>query len=262
LVLYLILIVFGMLFENRMIFPAPRYPLGDWEPAGLQREEVHFTSDDGTRLHGWYLGLPEPRGYLLYCHGNGDFVPNLGHYADRLRRRYQLSVFVFDYRGYGKSEGRPHEAGVMADARAARQWLASTGNVPISEVILMGRSLGGAVAVELAAQSGARALVLESTFTSMPDVASYHFPWLPVRQIMATRMNSLDKIKEYHGPLLQSHGTEDEIVPFVLGQRLFEAAPGPKQFIPLPGLGHNEPQPPFYDVALAAFLDEVCGAPR
>ena len=256
---YLTIILFTMLFENAMIFPAPRYPQGDWDPSDLQLEDVDFLSDDGTRLHGWYLSRPQPRGYLLYCHGNGDFVPNLGHYADLLRKRYQLAVFIFDYRGYGKSEGRPNEAGVIADARAARDWLATAGEVPVSEIILMGRSLGGAVAVELASQSDARALLLESTFTSMPDVAAYHFPWLPVRRLMRTQLNSLEKIKNYHGPLIQSHGTDDQIVPFELGKRLFEAAPGEKQFFTLTGATHNEPQPSSYYDALDEFLARICG---
>jgi fermentation-respiration switch protein FrsA (DUF1100 family) len=259
LILYLGILLFCMLFENAFIFPAPRFPRGDWNPSDLQFEDVQFSSQDGTRLHGWYFAHPQPRAVLLYCHGNGDFVPNLGDHADLLRVRYQLSVLVFDYRGYGKSGGRPNEAGVLADARAARDWLARTCELAPTEVVLMGRSLGGAVAVDLAAEAGCRALVLESTFTSMPDVAAYHFPWLPVRRLMRTQLNSEQRIQGYGGPLLQSHGTKDEVVPFELGKRLFDAAPGQKQFIPLTGGRHNDPQPPLYYEILGSFLDHILG---
>lgn len=257
LVVYLSLVLVTMWFEESIVFPAPRYPQGDWDPPGLPHRDVRFTSEDGTRLHGWFFGHPEPRGHLLYCHGNADFVPNLGTYADMLRQRYRLSVLVFDYRGYGRSEGTPNESGVLADARAALAWLAETGKVADHEVVLMGRSLGGAVAVDLAARSGARALILENTFTSAPDVGAHHFRWLPVRLLMRTQLNALARIPDYRGPLLQSHGTADEVVPLGLGERLFDAAPGPKQFVAIPGARHNDPQPMSYYDTLGEFLDHV-----
>src|SRR5208283_3409033 len=116
-----------------------------------------------------------------------------------------VSVLVFDYRGYGKSEGKPDEPGVLADARAARTWLAQKSGVAENRVVLMGESLGGAVAVDLAAD-GARALILENTFSSMADVAAFHYPWAPVRLLMRTQFNSAAKIRSYRGPVFQSHG--------------------------------------------------------
>ena len=194
---------------------------------------------------------------MLFCHGNGG---NLTHRVDTLimlQRRVGVSVLIFDYRGYGRSEGKPSEAGVLADARAARAWLAAREKRPAADVVLMGESLGGAVAVDLAARDGARALVLESTFSSLPDVAAYHYAWLPVRWAMRTRFDSVAKIGDYHGPLLQAHGDADTIVPIRFGRRLFEAAAEPKQFLLLPGHDHNDPMPPeFYD-ALAAFVDRL-----
>ena len=139
---------------------------------------------------------------MLFCHGNGG---NITHRVDALKmlhRRAGVSVLIFDYRGYGRSEGKPSEAGVLADARAARAWLAAREKIAEADVVLMGESLGGAVAVDLAARDGARALVLESTFSSLPDVAAYHYPWLPVRWVMRTRFDSAGKIGDYHGPLL------------------------------------------------------------
>jgi len=122
---------------------------------------------------------------------------------------------------------------------------------------MMGRSLGAAVAVDLAVEDGARALVLESTFTSVPDVAAHYYPWLPVRYLMRTRLDSASKIGRYHGPLLQSHGDADTILPIEYGRRLFEAANQPKRFITLSGCDHNDPQPFEYFDELKSFFEEL-----
>jgi hypothetical protein len=177
--------------------------------------------------------------------------------AQRLHDRVGVSVMVFDYRGYGRSEGQPSEAGVLADARAARAWLAHRAGIAENRIVLLGRSLGGGVAVDLAAADGARALVLESTFTSMPDVAQTMFPLLPVHSLMQTKFDSATKIGKYHGPLLQSHGTADRLIPYSIGRRLFDAANEPKQFVPIPDGDHNDPQSEDYYRALSAFLDRV-----
>ena len=177
-----------------------------------------------------------------------------------LHDRVGASVLIFDYRGYGRSEGRPSEAGVLADARAARSWLAAREKIAAkTDWCCMGESLGGAVAVDLAAADGARALVLESTFSSLPDVAAHHYPWLPVHWLMRTRLDSRAKIAAYHGPLLESHGRPDTIIPFALGRRLFEAANEPKQFFTIPDRDHNDPRPDEYYDALAKFLAKYGG---
>jgi len=253
----LVLVGVMMLFEESLIFFPSRWPEGDWSPAGLVWEDAHFQAADGTRLHGWFVPHDSPRAVVLFCHGNAG---NVTHRADALQRLHDVvgvSVLVFDYRGYGRSEGSPNEAGVLQDARAARAWLARRAGVREEQIVLLGRSLGGAVAVDLAAADGARGLVLQSTFTSIPDVAAYHYPILPVRALMRTRLDAAAKIGGYHGPLLQSHGEADTIVPYALGQKLFEAAGDPKRFISLPGLDHNDPQPPEYDEALVQFLDAL-----
>ena len=165
-------------------------------------------------------------------------------------------MLVFDYRGYGKSEGKPDERGVLADARAARTWLAQKAGVAENRIVLMGESLGGAVAVDLAAD-GARALILENTFSSMPDVAAYHYPWAPVRLLMRTQFNSLARIGSYHGPLYQSHGDRDSIVPLRFATRLFDAANEPKRFLLVEGADHNDPRMPQYYDKLREFLEVV-----
>lgn len=254
-VAYLAIVVVAMIFEDSLIFFPSRYPEGDWQPAGLDFEDAWFSSADGIRLHGWYLAHPNPRAVVLFCHGNAGNITHRAETAYVLSRTVGVSLLMFDYRGYGRSEGKPNEAGVLADARAARVWLARRAGIAESDVVLMGRSVGGAVAVDLAAADGARGLVLESTFTSIPDVAAYHYPWLPVRHVLSTQLNSLAKIASYHGPLLASHGDADTVVPYSLGRRLFEAANEPKQFITIPGRNHNDPQNGAYYDALIAFLD-------
>ena len=252
---YLAIVAIAMLLEDSLIyFPSP-YPEGDWQPAGLNFEDAWFQSADGTRLHGWYVVAANPRAVVLVCHGNAGNLSHRAPVAEILSRQVGASVLLFDYRGYGRSDGRPNEPGLVADARAARAWLARRAGVAESDVVLMGRSVGGAVAVDLAAADGARALVLEGTFTSLPDVAAYHYPWLPVRLALRTQFNSLKKIPAYHGPLLASHGDADTIVPYALGRRLFEAANEPKQFITLPGADHNDPMDREYYENLTAFLD-------
>lgn len=254
---YLLVLGVMMFFEESFVFFPARYPEGEWRPPGLAFEDAWFPSADGTRIHGWYVPHESPRAVVLFCHGNAG---NISHRAEMLRILHdgvEVSVLIFDYRGYGRSEGKPNEAGILADARAARAWLAQRAGVDPGEIVLMGRSLGGAVAVDLAAADGAGALVIESSFSSIPDVAAYHYPWLPVRLVMRTRFDSLGKIAAYQGPLLQSHGDADTIVPYRLGRRLFDAAGEPKRFVTLPGLDHNDPQPPEYYRALVKFLDEL-----
>jgi fermentation-respiration switch protein FrsA (DUF1100 family) len=248
-------VVTAMIMENSLIFLPSVYPEGNWHPKGLAIENAWFQADDGTKLHGWYLPKENAVAAVLFCHGNGG---NLTHRADVLQMLHgksEVSVLIFDYRGYGRSEGTPNEAGVLADARAARDWLAAREKIPASEVVLMGESLGGAVAVDLAARDGAKALILESTFSSLPDVAAYHYSWLPVRWAMRTRFDSVRKISDYHGPLLMAHGDADTTVPLQFGRRLFEAANQPKQFILLHGHDHNMPTPTSFYVSIKDFLD-------
>jgi fermentation-respiration switch protein FrsA (DUF1100 family) len=165
-------------------------------------------------------------------------------------------VFLFDYRGYGHSSGAPNEVGCVADGSAAQHWLANRMGMRPDDVVLLGRSLGGGVAVALAASNGARALVLENTFPSMTDVAAIHYPWLPVRLTMDNRYDCISQIRKYRGPLLQSHGALDEIVPREQGRRLFEAARGrPKRWVEFAGLGHNDSWPASYYDDLSVFVE-------
>ena len=258
LVAYLVIVLGMMILETWLVYPAPPLTWGDWNPKGFQHEDIHFTSADGTKLHGWFLPHSNPTRAVLYCHGNGEDVASVGEIADHLSKVLKASVFVFDYRGYGHSQGRPSEAGCIADGNAAQHWLAEQVGVHPNDVVLMGRSLGSAVAVALAADNGACALVIENAFPTMTDVAAWHYPWLPVRWVMSNRYDNLSRIQRYKGPLLQSHGTQDELIPLSFARRLLDVAPSEnKRWLEFPGLGHNSAMPRRYYAGLAAFLTAI-----
>ncbi len=257
LVAYLVVLLVMMFFEETFIFVPDRYPAGDWHRAGAGCEDAQFQAADGVRLHGWFLPHDRPLATILFCHGNGGNITDRADLAQSLHDWSGASVLIFDYRGYGRSAGKPSEQGILADARAARTWLSLRAGVPEKEIVVMGESLGGAVAVDLAARDGAQALVLQSTFSSLADVAAYHLPWLPVRMLLHTRLDSASKIGQYHGPLLQCHSEADTIVPFRFGRKLFAAANEPKRFIIFHDLQHNDFLPPSYFVALKTFLEKL-----
>ena len=241
--------------EKSMLFFPRHYPDGDWNTRKVPVEDAWFVTADGVRLHGWFYEAENPRAVLLYAHGNGGNVTNSLEALRFFPEVFHTSILVFDYRGYGRSEGTPTEAGLLADARAARRWLAGRTKVAEADIVLLGRSLGGGVMVDLAARDGARGLVLENTYTSLPDVADSHFPMLLPRLLMRTRLDSIAKIRDYHGPLLQTHGEADRVIPFELGTKLYAAANEPKQFVRVPGGDHNDPPTREYLVALDRFLD-------
>jgi uncharacterized protein len=256
LIAYLLLLLAMMFLEESFLFFPSKYPDGIWNDPGFAFEDAWFKAADGTQLHGWFVPCEGARAVALFAHGNAG---NLSHRADYLSNLHQLGVAVlaFDYRGYGRSSGKPSEAGIIADGRAARTWLADRLKIPERDIVLMGESLGGAVAAQLASEAPARGLVLENTFSSVPDVAAVHYPWLPVRQLMRTKLATVDVIKSYHGPLLQVHGDADTIVPFTLGRKLFDAANEPKQFLVIPGGDHNDARTPKYFEALDQFLNRL-----
>ena len=151
-----------------------------------------------------------------------------------------VTVLMFDYRGYGKSEGSPHEAGVLADARAARKWLAERAKVAEQDIVLMGESIGGGIAVDLAAKDGARGLILEDTFTSLPDTAAYHYPWLPVQWLLHDRYDSVAHLASFGHPVLVAIAADDSIVPPQFGRALYAALAEPRRLAVIDGAGHND----------------------
>lgn len=207
------------------------------EQIGLLFEEVSFTASDGVKLHGWFLPADNAQGTLLFFHGNAG---NISHRLDSLHifNALNLDVLIFDYRGYGQSEGSPTEQGTYLDAEAAWHYLTSERSIPAGNILLFGRSLGGAVAAHLASRHQAMGLALESTFTSVPDMAAELYPLLPVRWLASFRYNTKAALDAVSYPLFIAHSPEDEIIPYTHGRMLFDSARQPKQFLKLSG-GHN-----------------------
>ena len=248
-----------LLFEKRFIyFPTRGY---DATPSalGLPHEEVWLAAEDGVRIHGWYLPVREARWVTLVSHGNAG---NISHRLDRallLQGRLRSSVFLYDYRGYGASEGSPDEAGTYRDTRAAYRYLVEQKHVKADELVLFGESLGCAVALELALERPAAALVLEAPFTSVPDVVRTTL-LAPLAPLVRTRYDNLARIPRLRMPLLVMQGDRDEVIPPLLGRRLFDAAPEPKRYYAIPGAGHNDTYlvgGAAYWQALSDFLDAV-----
>jgi len=267
-----------MLFEDSFIYFPAKYPAGVWEREKLQAregeivarvEDVQLTAADGVRLHGWYctpqvgrngaLESVETRRTLLFLHGNAG---NISHRYEIINDFVKLpvNVLIIDYRGYGKSAGSPSEQGLYTDARAAWDYLTTVRNVSASQIVIFGESLGGAVAIDLASKVGACGLVVQSSFTSIADMAAELLPLFP-RFILRTKMDSLSKIAEVSCPKLFIHSQADEIIPYQLGRRLFDAAPAPKQFYEVKGASHNltfDIGGAAYYEALRSFIDSSC----
>jgi fermentation-respiration switch protein FrsA (DUF1100 family) len=245
--------------ERRLIlFPSP--PVLDRPPPALGAEEAWFEAPDGSKLHGWFVP-GEGDTAILMAHGNAGDVSSRANQIDRLHRVTGLPVMLFDYRGYGKSEGSPTLVGLVEDGLAARAWLAARVGVPADQLILQGRSLGGGVMSVIAAKHGARGLILVNTFSSLADASTHHMPWVPARWLLSEPLDSERALSRWPGPVLQAHATNDEVVPFELGERLHRAAAGPKRFVPMPGQVHNDAMPTSWDDEVRQFVDELEVAP-
>ena len=230
--------------------------------AALAYEEVWLDTSDRERLHAWFVPAPAARGTVLLFHGNAG---NISHRIDYLAMLHRLgySSFLFDYRGYGRSSGRPSEQGTYRDAEAAWQHLTAARGIPPRQIALLGESLGAAVAAWLATEREVAALVIASAFTSVPDLGAEVYPFLPVRLLSRFRYDTLGALARVRAPVLVAHSPQDEIVPYRHGRVLFEAAREPKRFLEMRG-GHNYGFL-FVDEAwvqaLGAFLDQyVAGA--
>jgi uncharacterized protein len=224
---------------NALLYFPSRALLATPQRAGLAYRDLQFEADDGERLHGWWIDArTEPLGHLLLCHGNAGNIGDRVLHAELLTAA-GFDVLLFDYRGYGRSSGRPSEEGTYRDARAALGCLLEQPGVDRARVIYLGESLGGAVAVELALERPPAGLVLLSAFAGVRELGRLHYPFVP-SALVPDAYPALRRIRELHTPLLVLHGDRDEIVPLSQGRALFEAAPGPKRIHFFPGLGHND----------------------
>jgi fermentation-respiration switch protein FrsA (DUF1100 family) len=259
-IVYLGVLLVLMLFENSQVYHPVR-ALQDWQtPPVADIQDVSLLSADGTRLHAWWLPCPGSKSALLYLHGNAGNLSHRGSSLVKIREVLHVGVLIVDYPGFGKSEGKPSEAGCYAAGQASYDWLVQEQKIDPKQILLFGASLGGGVAVELASRQDHRALILIKTFTSLPDVGQHIFPWLPVRWVMRNRFDNLGKITQCQRPVFFGHGTSDELIPYSQGRKLFEAANQPKEFFVLEG-GHNHALPQAFFQALKGFLDKHSPSP-
>ena len=212
----------------------------DWARlSGLPLEDVWFQSADGATLFGWYVKSSGTPAVLLWCHGNaGNIINRLENLAEL--HRLGLSVFLFDYRGYGRSRGKPSEEGLYQDALAAHAYLTETKQIPPKRIVIFGRSLGTAVAGEVASRRPAAGLILESAFPSLEALAKAHALGLPAHWLFQARFNLADRLRGIHVPILVVHGGQDDIVPLEMGKQVFETAHAPKSLYIVAGANHND----------------------
>jgi len=259
-VAYALMILFVFLYQPRLVyFPQVERELtATPRAAGLDYEDVTLTTADNVKLHGWWVPSRNARGTILLMHGNaGNISHRLGYLT--MFNRLGYSVLLFDYRGYGKSGGHPDEEGTYRDAEAAWLHLAATRNVAPRDIVMVAESLGGGVATWLALKYPPRALVLASTFRSVPDLGAQIYPWLPVRLLARITYDNLARIARVDAPVLIAHSCDDDVIPFAHGEALFAAAREPKQMLVLAG-GHNDGflfTRDAWIAAVGAFLDRI-----
>jgi len=258
---YIIFIGFLFIFQSHYIYYPERILSADPGSIGLYFESVSFKTTDRVKLSGWFIPSESARGVILFCHGNAG---NISHRLDSIQIFHQLGldVFIFDYRGYGQSEGNLTEQGTYKDAEAAWRYLIEERQVSPNKIIVFGRSLGGAVASWLAQSHTPGALILESTFTSLPDIAATLYRYLPVRLLLRFEYNTAEYLSGVNCPVLIVHSRDDEIMPFSHGCRLFEMASEPKKFLEISGT-HNEgfiTSGKRYEEGLNAFISEYAEA--
>lgn len=258
---YAAMLLLAYLFQDRIIFPATRAIYRDPSAFGWEFSDV-ILPVNGHTTHGWFIPLENARGVALFSHGNA------GNIADRLEsigllRELGFSVLAYDYGGYGKSSGRVSEQRCCADARAMWRHLTETLDIPAQQILIFGRSLGGAVSADLAAEVNAGVVVLESTFLSIRDVARDAFPWLPVGWFLRHHFESKHKVSRISSPLLIIHSPDDRVIPYRHGKELFRLAAEPKQFLEIHG-DHNDGfvlSAPVYLAGWEAFLAPILPKP-
>lgn len=235
---YLLLIAYVYAKQGAMLYFPTREIEATPRDIGLDYEELTLRTKDGLDISAWFIPANDTRGFVLFCHGNAG---NISHRLASIQIFHSLGlgVLIFDYRGYGRSRGSPDEEGTYLDAEAAWDYLVNILHAKPERIVLFGRSLGSAVAAEVASRKQAGALIMESGFTSVPDLGKKFFPHLPVGLISRYRYESISKVEKIKIPKLFIHSPEDEIVPYEQGVKLFERAGEPKEFLRITG-GHNE----------------------
>lgn len=254
---YLVVCLVMWLLENRLVF-FPVLASEAWnEPPDAAIQDVFLTSPGGSKIHAWYLPAQSSEPVLVLFPGNAGNLSGRGESIVKIRERLGTSVLIFDYPGYGKSEGNPNEERCYDAAEGALGWLREEKAVPTERTILYGESLGGGVATEMARRYPCRALVLVKAFSSLPAVAKCHYPWLPCHWLMSNRFDNLSKLTEIHAPVFVASATADRVVPYEQGEILFRTANEPKQFLRDEGSDHNDPLPDQFWDELKTFLTKT-----
>ncbi|HEX7228018.1 MAG TPA: alpha/beta hydrolase [Candidatus Binatia bacterium] len=230
----------GCRIEDRFIFHPDHVTDRDPSHIGLRFEDVFFTTQDGLRLHGWFIPHQEARATLIWFHGNAGNISDRLLNIKLLHDRIATNIFIFDYRGYGRSEGTISEKGTYLDGAAAMKYLLGRDDAAAHRLILFGRSLGAAVAAEMAIQFNSLGLILESPFVSIREMARAIFPSLPIAWLLRTRFDTMEKVRLVKTPILVLHGDRDATVPFSQGKKVFEVASQPKKFYRIVGATHND----------------------
>ncbi len=225
------------LFQSRLVYFPEKVMVGTPHDVQLNYEAIYFKTRDGVELFGWYVPAPNSKGTILFCHGNAG---NISHRLEYLQifHRMGLSTFLYDYRGFGLSSGTPSEEGTTLDSEAALDFVMSRKGVPSERIVLYGESLGGAVAARLAVQQRPGALILASTFTSLPDLGAELYPLFPVRLLSRFRYDTLEYLRRVESPTLLIHSPDDEIVPFRHGRELYNAVSASRELLSIKG-DHN-----------------------
>lgn len=227
--------------ERTALFFPTRGLHGTPDGIGRSWENVVFKSKNGLKLHGWYIEGKSPV-TVLWLHGNAGNIADRLDILEKMTEHLGVSSLLFDFRGYGISEGRPSEMGLYADAEASFRWLTEARGVDPGQVLLYGHSLGTVLAVDLALGVGREAagIILESPFTSAGDMARLLYGGLPVHWLMSLKLDNVNRVGKLRMPVLVIHGEADSIIPFAMGKRVFEAAPEPKRFLAVPGCEHSD----------------------
>jgi fermentation-respiration switch protein FrsA (DUF1100 family) len=256
-VCYVVICLVMWLLENRLVFhPVAATELWN-DPPDPAIRDVYLTSPEGRKVHAWWLPRGPDQPVLLVCPGNAGNLSGRGQTILKMADRLGTSVLIFDYPGYGRSEGSPNEPNCYDAGEGALRWLRDEQHVASGRVILYGESLGGGVATELAGRQPYRALVLVKTFTSLPAAARRHYPWLPVHWLMSNRFDNRSKVGGVHCPVFIASATADRVVPFAHGEELFAAANEPKHFFRDEGSDHNDPLPDAFWDELRDFLSVI-----
>ena len=251
--------IFLYFAQTRMVFFPTRELAVNPGDFNIPFEDVTVTSANGKQVHGWYLPprtSPDSAPVVLFCHGNAG---NISHRLETAAYIQELGagILLFDYQGYGRSEGSPGESETYDDAAAFYQWLRDTKSISADRIVAFGRSLGGAIAIELATEKTVRGLIVESSFTSAEAMAKKMFPFFPVQVLVRYKFASLEKIPHVGCPVLVTHSPEDDLVPYEMGRKLYEAAGPPKKFVELTG-GHNTRE--YFDFPeYRAALEDILG---